>query len=243
MSHRDLASLRGASSSPPAPSSGRSSSADLGGVDASPGVHASPSVGAFAARHADGVRFRDIRPDVGERYQRVVVEDVPLSRAEEAATARLREAVLLREKWVFRRARPEWEGEGRAEDGERGEGRKEKETTPAPPFDPHAPEMLPESGHRVEWVDGLACVFDAAGEPLQFARAGRKANYAEFSRDMETLASIVEDPEVRTFTWRRLKLNTEKFNMYSILNGDKESLAQKMYPHRDFFNCVKVDTQ
>lgn len=29
--------------------------------------------------------------------------------------------------------------------------------------------------------------------------------------------------------------------MYSLLNGDQESLAQKRFPHRDFYNCIRID--
>lgn len=34
----------------------------------------------------------------------------------------------------------------------------------------------------------------------------------------------------------------QKFNLHLMLNADKEFLAQKSAPHRDFYNVRKVDT-
>lgn len=40
-----------------------------------------------------------------------------------------------------------------------------------------------------------------------------------------------------------LYLNTiQKFRLYLLINADKEFLAQKSAPHRDFYNIRKVDT-
>jgi hypothetical protein len=47
---------------------------------------------------------------------------------------------------------------------------------------------------------------------------------------------------VRSFTHHRLQLLEQKFNLHVMLNADKEFLAQKSAPHRDFYNCRKVDT-
>lgn len=34
----------------------------------------------------------------------------------------------------------------------------------------------------------------------------------------------------------------QKFNLHLMLNADREFLAQKSAPHRDFYNVRKVDT-
>ena len=34
----------------------------------------------------------------------------------------------------------------------------------------------------------------------------------------------------------------QKFNLHLMLNSDREFLAQKSAPHRDFYNVRKVDT-
>lgn len=39
---------------------------------------------------------------------------------------------------------------------------------------------------------------------------------------------------------RRLMLLEQKFNLHVMLNADKEFLAQKSAPHRDFYNVRKV---
>jgi AMP deaminase len=47
---------------------------------------------------------------------------------------------------------------------------------------------------------------------------------------------------VRSFTHHRMQLLEQKFNLHIMLNADKEFLAQKSAPHRDFYNVRKVDT-
>jgi hypothetical protein len=41
----------------------------------------------------------------------------------------------------------------------------------------------------------------------------------------------------------RLMLLEQKFNLHVMLNADKEFLAQKSAPHRDFYNVRKVSWQ
>jgi AMP deaminase len=45
---------------------------------------------------------------------------------------------------------------------------------------------------------------------------------------------------MKTFTHQRLMLLEQKFNLHVMLNADKEFLAQKSAPHRDFYNVRKV---
>lgn len=47
---------------------------------------------------------------------------------------------------------------------------------------------------------------------------------------------------VKSFCHHRLVLLEQKFNLHVMLNSDKEYLAQKVAPHRDFYNVRKVDT-
>ena len=37
-------------------------------------------------------------------------------------------------------------------------------------------------------------------------------------------------------------MSLQKFNLHLMLNADREFLAQKSAPHRDFYNVRKVDT-
>ena len=45
---------------------------------------------------------------------------------------------------------------------------------------------------------------------------------------------------VKTFCHHRLGLQEQKYNLHITLNADKEFLAQKSAPHRDFYNVRKV---
>jgi AMP deaminase len=59
---------------------------------------------------------------------------------------------------------------------------------------------------------------------------------------MHWLLKVSSLGHVRTFTHHRLLLLEQKFNLHVMLNADKEFLAQKSAPHRDFYNVRKVDT-
>lgn len=45
---------------------------------------------------------------------------------------------------------------------------------------------------------------------------------------------------VRSFCFQRLELLGQKFNLHVMMNADKEFMAQKSAPHRDFYNVRKV---
>lgn len=45
---------------------------------------------------------------------------------------------------------------------------------------------------------------------------------------------------VRSFCFHRLELLGQKFNLHVMMNADKEFMAQKSAPHRDFYNVRKV---
>ncbi len=45
---------------------------------------------------------------------------------------------------------------------------------------------------------------------------------------------------VRSFCFHRLELLGQKFNLHVMMNADKEFLAQKAAPHRDFYNVRKA---
>ena len=46
----------------------------------------------------------------------------------------------------------------------------------------------------------------------------------------------------RSFCFHRLLLLEQKFNLHVMMNADKEFLAQKAAPHRDFYNVRKVQS-
>ena len=53
---------------------------------------------------------------------------------------------------------------------------------------------------------------------------------------------VIGQAYVNSTATKRLMLLEAKFKMYLLLNEEKEFLAQKINPHRDFYNVRKVDT-
>lgn len=45
-----------------------------------------------------------------------------------------------------------------------------------------------------------------------------------------------------SYSYKRLAVLSAKFNLHVLLNSERELEAQKSVPHRDFYNCRKVDT-
>ncbi|XP_076927987.1 AMP deaminase-like [Bidens hawaiensis] len=63
-----------------------------------------------------------------------------------------------------------------------------------------------------------------------------------FFTDLHHILKIIAAGNTRTVCHHRLGLLEQKFNLHLMLNADKEFLAQKSAPHRDFYNVRKVDT-
>ena len=47
---------------------------------------------------------------------------------------------------------------------------------------------------------------------------------------------------MKSFAFRRLELLESRFQLHVKLNADREVAESKANPHRDFYNCRKVDT-
>jgi len=63
-----------------------------------------------------------------------------------------------------------------------------------------------------------------------------------FFADLHRVLKIAALGPVKSFAHHRLVLLEQRFNLHVMLNADKEFLAQKSAPHRDFYNVRKVDT-
>ena len=55
------------------------------------------------------------------------------------------------------------------------------------------------------------------------------------------LLSYMSNGQLRSYCWRRLQFLSHKFHLHSLLNENLEIREQKELPHRDFYNCRKVD--
>lgn len=57
---------------------------------------------------------------------------------------------------------------------------------------------------------------------------------------MVTVVDCVPTVDSKSFTFRRLCYLESRFNLHEMLNEHKELKAQKLVPHRDFYNVRKV---
>eukprot|EP00249_Psilotum_nudum_P014552 c24883_g1_i1 orf=498-3221(+) len=140
----------------------------------------------------------------------------------------LQECLALRQKYVFRENVAPWEKEQIIDP-----------STPKPNPDPFHYEQEPVSKHIFKMKDGVVHVYpdDEATEELFPV-----ASATEFFTDLHRILKIIALGNVRTLCHHRLRLLEQKFSLHLMLNADREFLAQKSAPHRDFYNVRKVDT-
>lgn len=193
----------------------------------------------FETRRALGQAFRSIGSVIAERgFQRVcVTNELVLTAEEQRVCALLRSAIALREKYLYLPKVPEFACPApsyRACD---------VSIHVPPPYDPfHGPEVGP-SSHMFSFRDGIMEVSLPAGD----ATSGRAScmapgTYADYVRDLNTITGVMNDPDSRSFCYKRLQLLTLRFQMHMLLNDEAERLEQMTVPHRDFYNVRKVDT-
>ena len=64
---------------------------------------------------------------------------------------------------------------------------------------------------------------------------------ADFVDALDELRRIAASGPVKSFSFKRLAVLEQRFNLHVLLNGWRELAAQKAVPHRDFYNVRKVD--
>ncbi|MCJ8734744.1 hypothetical protein PDJAM_G00238840 [Pangasius djambal] len=99
------------------------------------------------------------------------------------------------------------------------------------------------AGYVARMRDGVIYVYkDAAAadkhQPLHLPAS----DYTTFIDDMNFLIALIAQGPTKTYTHRRLKFLMSKFNVHEMLNEMEEMKELKKNPHRDFYNCRKVDT-
>ncbi|KAF3448165.1 hypothetical protein FNV43_RR08876 [Rhamnella rubrinervis] len=140
----------------------------------------------------------------------------------------LQECLKFRKRYLFREAVAPWEKEVISDP-----------STPKPNPEPffYAPEG--KSDHYFEMQDGVVHVYankDSKEELFPVADA------TTFFTDLHYILRVIAAGNIRTLCHHRLNLLEQKFNLHLMLNADREFLAQKSAPHRDFYNVRKVDT-
>ncbi|KAJ6913313.1 myoadenylate deaminase [Populus alba x Populus x berolinensis] len=124
----------------------------------------------------------------------------------------LQECLEMRKRYVFKEAIAPWEKEIISDP-----------STPKPNPDPFS--YTPEGKSDVT-KEELFPVADAT----------------MFFTDLHHILRVIAIGNIRTLCHHRLNLLEQKFNLHLMLNADREFLAQKSAPHRDFYNVRKVDT-
>ncbi|KAE8692804.1 AMP deaminase [Hibiscus syriacus] len=140
----------------------------------------------------------------------------------------LQECLEMRKRYVFKEAVAPWEKEVISDP-----------STPKPNQDPfyYAPEG--KSDHYFEMQDGVIHVYDKKDSRRELFPV---TDATTFFTDLHHILRVIAAGNIRTLCHHRVNLLEQKFNLHLMLNADKEFLAQKSAPHRDFYNVRKVDT-
>ncbi|XP_034029236.1 AMP deaminase 1 isoform X2 [Thalassophryne amazonica] len=110
--------------------------------------------------------------------------------------------------------------------------------------DPFDTKSLPENlGYVARIKDGVICIYnDHAAADKHQPKDLPCPDYPTFIDDMNFLIALIAQGPTKTYTHRRLKFLMSKFNVHEMLNEMEELKELKKNPHRDFYNCRKVDT-
>ncbi|KAF9665232.1 hypothetical protein SADUNF_Sadunf16G0101200 [Salix dunnii] len=140
----------------------------------------------------------------------------------------LQECLEMRKRYVFKEAIAPWEKEIISDP-----------STPKP--NPDLFSFTPEgkSDHYFEIEDGVIHVYPNKDSKEKLFPV---ADATMFFTDLHHILRVIAIGNIRTLCHHRLKLLEQKFNLHLMLNADREFLAQKSAPHRDFYNVRKVDT-
>jgi len=84
-------------------------------------------------------------------------------------------------------------------------------------------------------------VIDVKDEDNNGVRCVTRPDTLEFLDNHAHLMGAMSHGTLRTYCWRRLQFLTHKFHLHELLNENLEVKEQKELPHRDFYNCRKVD--
>ncbi|GAV08500.1 hypothetical protein RvY_18182 [Ramazzottius varieornatus] len=108
---------------------------------------------------------------------------------------------------------------------------------------PYDIEIAADSGHVFRMKKGAYEVFGTE-EAMQRGDAPlfQGISRDEWWADYHTMWLMMLDGPLKSFCFRKLSFLESKFLLHVNLNENRETAAQKMVPHRDFYNIRKVDT-
>lgn len=186
-------------------------------------------------------------------FQRVSISDSPDEVSDEVSgvCALMLEAGALRDKYIYSASFGEenWSGldqvkfRARAKELE-AKAKASFRRRPEPPFEPFGDlynvfDPLKTHGLLYKNVDGVFQVFERGNQ--------EKARHVpvdatSFFEDLKWLLGVIHDAAAKSFSYKRLQLLLQLFQLHVLLNGSRENGEQKRVPHRDFYNIRKVDT-
>ncbi|KAJ6798621.1 AMP deaminase-like [Iris pallida] len=164
-----------------------------------------------------------------ETFVRMKISPRETPSADEAEVYKIiQDCLELRERYVFKEENAPWEKEIITDP-----------STPKPNLNPFAYSTEQRTDHFFQMVDGVVHVYRSK-ESME--RVFPVADATTFFTDLHRILRVTAAGNIRTLCHHRLNLLEQKFNLHLMLNADKEFLAQKTAPHRDFYNVRKVDT-
>ncbi|KAG6619496.1 hypothetical protein I3843_09G207500 [Carya illinoinensis] len=165
-----------------------------------------------------------------ENFARLKISPIEVPSPDEVeAYVVLQECLELRKRYVFREAVAPWVKEVISDP-----------STPRPNPEPFSYTSEGKSDHYFEMQDGVIHVY--ANKDYTNEELFPVADATTFFTDLHHILRVIAAGNIRTLCHHRLNLLEQKFNLHLMLNADREFLAQKTAPHRDFYNVRKVDT-
>ncbi|XP_021747706.1 AMP deaminase-like isoform X2 [Chenopodium quinoa] len=151
---------------------------------------------------------------------------VPLNVEEEEVQKLLRDCLELREAYVYKEQVAPWT--------------KPVDSTASGKIeDPFHFSPVEKTNHDFRMEDGVVHVYASKDDMEELFPV---PSATKFFTDMHQVLKVVSNGNVSSACYHRLLFLEEKFRLYLLVNADREFLAQKSAPHRDFYNIRKVDT-
>ncbi|XP_075096642.1 AMP deaminase isoform X2 [Nicotiana tabacum] len=152
----------------------------------------------------------------------------PMNVEEEEVLKMICECLDLRDKYVFREEIAPWMKENMS-----------KSKASDKKHDPFSFAQFEATSHQFKMEDGVVRVYATENDTEELFPV---ASATTFFTDMHHLLKVMAVGNVRSYCHHRLRFLEEKFRLHLLVNADREFLAQKSAPHRDFYNIRKVDT-
>ncbi|KAJ3365592.1 AMP deaminase [Allomyces javanicus] len=90
--------------------------------------------------------------------------------------------------------------------------------------------------------DGVIQVYQSKEDRTAHKKFSSVPTLKKYFQDLDFIVNVISDGPAKSFAYRRLKYLESKFQLYGLLNETREVAETKSVPHRDFYNCRKVDT-